>query len=231
MKNFFKKILISSVIITGIVILLNINVTFQQGVNYQVKTVKIPLYLKILNFFDRYYNYKELVKRILKDEKNQKKKVMKIFNWTHENIRKVPKDFPVVDDHVWHIIIRGYGTSDQVSDVFSTLCNYANLEAFFTWIYAKDSAKRIPLSFVKIENKWIVFDPYRGVYFQDNTGNLADVNTIKLNSGWRIEGGKPELDYKDYFVNISDIKQKELQRANIQSPIKRFIYEVKKWLN
>ena len=56
---------------------------------------------------------------------------MEIFIWTCENIRKQPDGLPVIDDHVWHIIIRGYGEPDQSSDVFTTLCNYAGIRAFY----------------------------------------------------------------------------------------------------
>lgn len=216
----------------SVVILLNIKTSTKQGINYKWSEIKIPLYLKLLNFFDRHYNYNELVKRIIKDVKADEERVMEIFEWTYANIRNVPEGYPVIDDHVWHIIVRGYGTDDQASDVFTTLCNYAGLNAFFSWVYAKDQTQRIPLSFVKIKNNWFAFDPYHGIYFKDKEGKFANIDMLRLNAEWIIGalGEKPKLDYYSYFSNIPTIKSTGLTRANTQSPLRRIIYKIKKWL-
>lgn len=230
-KNIFK-LLFCVVIITCIVIFFSINVTTQQGINYQVHTIRIPLYLKILDFTDRHFNYKQLVKKIIKEAKTDEECVMKIFEWTYKNIRKNPKSLAVIDDHVWHIIVRGYGKADQFQDVFSTLCNYAGLDAFFLVASKRDQTKKIPLSLVKIEEKWYVFDAYRGVYFEDIKGELADIETIKSKNikTITITDKEPEIDYTLYLDDLPLLKEMELERSNIQSPIRRFIYELKKWL-
>jgi len=233
LKKFVLILLVSSILIISMGIILNIDVTTRKGINFQVQTIRTPLYLKLLNFFDRHYNYKNLVKRLINNSDNEKERVMKLFEWTNYNIKRVPEDFPVIDDHVWHIIIRGYGTSDQSSDVFTTLCNYAGIDAFFTKVYTQDHSRRILLSFVRINGRWSVFDPYHGVYFKDNKGDLADIETLKLNRGWTIEGQKEKsevVDYSSYFQNLPDIKDIGLKRANIQSPLKRLVYEIKKLL-
>ncbi len=136
-KNVTKPIVIL-IIIIGITTLININVTTEQCINYRCHSIRIPLYLKVLDFFDRHYHYKQLVREIIKNEKTDEGRVIKIFTWTYGNIRKVPSGFPVIDDHVWHIIIRGYGANDQFQDVFSTLCNYAGLEANFYYLFNND---------------------------------------------------------------------------------------------
>ena len=63
-KNFFRLL---SIVIIFILILcvLNIGVTTKQGINYRVSEIKLPIYLKILDFVDRHYNYKNLVKIFL----------------------------------------------------------------------------------------------------------------------------------------------------------------------
>ena len=63
----------------------------------------------------------------------QKKKTLKIFIWTHKNIRKAPEGLPVIDDHVWHTIIRGYGINDQSSDVLP-LYVIMRAQRHFCWI-------------------------------------------------------------------------------------------------
>jgi hypothetical protein len=233
MKKFLCVLLIGIVVFTGIIMLFNINIITRQGVNYQWHTIGTPLYLKILDFFDRHYNYKELVRRIIKDAKTDKGQVMRIFEWTHKNIRKVPEGFPIIDDHVWHIIVRGYGTNDQSSDVFTALCNYAGIDAFYSWVYTKEQDSRIPLSFVKLNKKWSVFDPYNGVYFKNNIGGLASVEDI-VKGDWIVDEigqlSKSNLDYTNYLTNLPVIISRvEFRRANIQSPINRLVWEIKRW--
>lgn len=222
--------LIFLILVSGIYIL-NIKVTTQQGINYQWQTIEIPLYLKTLDFFDRHYNYKWTLKRIMGDSKTEEEMVLKIFKWTHEIIKKTPDGYPVIDDHVWHIIVRGYGQDDQSSDVFTTLCNYADVDAFFNWVYTESRDSRIPLSFVRVNEKWYVFDPYRGVYFKSKNGGLASIEDI-TRGDWVEEYinrlNKFDVNYAIYLKNLSPIIEAGLKRANIQSPINRLRYEIKK---
>lgn len=231
MKKLILILLIGVILLTAIILLLNIKVTTLQGINYEVHTIKIPLYLKMLDFMDRHYNYKQLVKRIIKNEDEEKKRVMKMFSWTYHNIKKQPEDLPVIDDHAWHIIVRGYGVHDQSCDVFATLCNYAGVDAFFDTFYTKEKDKKISLSFAKLHNHWHIFDPYNGVYFVNTEGDLADFTEIKKGN-FRLEhleaAKKAVLDYRRYFDNIPDIKEIGLRRETVQSPLKRLLYELKK---
>lgn len=229
MKRKLSKLLFLVIAVAGVLILLNMSVTTRQGIDHKLSHIKIPLYLKTLDFFDRYYNYRALVKRIVGGANNDEEKVMRIFNWTHNNIRRAPKELPIVDDHVWHIIVRGYGVNDQFQDVFTALCNIAGIDAFFSGVYTEDRSGVIMLSFVKIQEKWYAFDAYRGVYFKDKNGRLADVGS---KNGWLIAtlGEQPDIDYIPYLKNLPQIKDIGLSRSNTQSPLNRFLFEAKKIL-
>ena len=229
--KFIYKSLIILAVFALVLAVLNVHVTTRQGIDFQVQIIKVPLYLKIISFMDRHYNYKQLVKRIIKKENDQQKKVLQIFIWTYHNIKKQPKNLPIIDDHAWHIIVRGYGVSDQSCDVFSTLCNYAGLDAFFTNLSSEDNQEKIRLSFVKLDAHWFAFDPYNGVYFT-NKNKLADIADIK-EAQYQLERlGKPKigiLDYKKFIDRMPDIKDVGLRREKIQSPFKRILFEIKKW--
>jgi len=229
MKKKLSKILFLALVVVGIFILLNLSVTTRQGIDYKVRTIKIPLYLKTLDFIDRYYNYRELVKRIAQGTNNDEEEVMRIFNWTHSNIRRAPKELPVIDDHVWHIIVRGYGVNDQFHDVFTALCNIDGMDAFFSKVYTEDKSDAILLSFVKIRRKWYVFDAYRGVYFKDKQGRLADVGS---KNEWLTASldGQTAINYDPYLSNLPAIKSIGLSRSSTQSPINRLLFELKKKL-
>lgn len=228
-----KKFISILLLLISIAVMLNINVTTRQGINYEVRTIRMPLYLKILDFVDRHYNYKQLIKKIIKNANTDEEKTMRVFEWTYQNIRRVPAGFPIIDDHVWYIIVRGYGVQDQLSDVFTTLCNYAGMDAFYNLVYKKNRASYIYLSFVKLNKRWSVLDPYYGVYFKNKNGEIAAVDEIK-NGDWTMVNigklEKKESDYKEFLDNLPTIKEIGLKRANIQSPLRRLIYQMSKWM-
>lgn len=228
-----KKIAIAWIIclLTGLFLVLNLPVTSRQGINYVVREVKMPLYVKIIEFVDRDYQYKKLVAEICRGYNSDEDKALALFKWVIQNIRKeIPRGWPVIDDHVWNIIVRGYGVSDQFSDVFTTLCNYTRLDAFYGFAYDKDSKKMIVLSFVKMDGRWRVFDPYHGCYFKDKKGEIADIEELRSGFGWSIEnpGEIPDIDYPAYFSNLPAVGEINLSRPSIQSPLNRIIFELKK---
>lgn len=225
-----KKIILAVIILLVAMLLVNIEVSTKQGINYKWQVIKIPLYLKVIDFFDRNYNYKFLVKKITGNSKKEEDRIMLIFKWTYENIRKTPEGFPIIDDHVWYTIVRGYGAADQISDVFTTLLNYGGFNAYYLLAYKEDKNARIPLSFVKFKDKWIIFDPCNGAYFKNKSGNFSGLDDIKKGD-FKVEYISKErsnVEYSSFLADISDLDSESLKRANIQSPVNRFKFELEK---
>lgn len=227
--KFIKTFLKVSLVIVIVIAFFLLPVTSKQGINYEVKTITMPLGIKIIEFIDRDYNYRLIVREVTRGVVTPQEKVLALFNWTHNNIKRTPAGFPVVDDHVLNIIIRGYGARDQFSDVFAALCNYAGIESFFAWVYTQDKKDRIALSFLRIGGRWRAFDPFEGVYFKDRAGDFADIQTLKKGT-YSIEGSTGQVDYSKYFPNLPDFKEMGLGRSNIQSPLNRLLFEIKKHL-
>ena len=44
------KLILGITVIFGIIVLLNIDVITHQGINYRIHTIRLPLYLKVLDF-------------------------------------------------------------------------------------------------------------------------------------------------------------------------------------
>lgn len=234
LKRFPKLLFLVICLSASLCLILNLSVTSRQGINYAAKSVRMPLYIKIIEFFDRDYQYKRLVKEVCQGCSRDEDKVLALFKWTHQNIKTdIPETWPIVDDHVWSIIVRGYGARDQLSDVFTVLCNYAGIDAYFDWVYPVNGGRKMPLSFVKIEERWTIFDPYYGSYFKNKNGEIADIEEIKIGSAWSIESlnGESAIDYAVYFKNFPAVKDIGLLRANIQSPLNRLRFETRKLLN
>ena len=173
-----RVVLVMALSVLACVAVLWAPVTMRQGVNFQVTTYRIPLYLKILSFIDRHCQYQWLVSTITKDCSSPEARVLALYTWTREHIRPTPPNLPVIDDHVWHIIVRGYGQDDQMADVFTTLAMYADIPAFWQVVKLKDGSANIILSFVRVHGRWTMFDVARGLVFANADGRFFEVQEL-----------------------------------------------------
>ena len=220
-----------------LIALLNINVSTRQGTHYKVTRMTIPLYLKVLNFYDRHYNYKWLAKQITGHLDTREDKILRLFHWTYENIKPQPEGLPIMDSHPWDVYVRGCGCVDNIHDLFSTLCNYIGTDAFFDVLYKKDT--EMMLSFVRMKRGWVAFDPYRGVYFKNHTGGLAtieeideqDCHVVNLNQASSISITYYEKFFDENLPNIIEKIGSGFTRANTQSPINRLKFQLQRWFS
>ena len=139
---FYISIGVNLLIIIVIFLFIFVKAETKQGVNFNVYTYKIPLYLKLMGLFERDFEYKRIAKRICGTEKSEKVIVMRILDWTDKFIvKQFPESFPIYDDHIFNIIKRGYGTGDQRIDVATTLSTYAGVRAFWGYIYDNNNKR------------------------------------------------------------------------------------------
>ncbi|MBF0216705.1 MAG: hypothetical protein HQL30_06910 [Candidatus Omnitrophica bacterium] len=205
-----------------VIMAFNAKVGTKQGIDFKVTEKKIPLYLKTLDFIDRHYNYSNLVSGITKPGGTVDEKVMDIFKWTFVNIRRQPTSLPTVDDHPWHIIVRGYGAGEQYSDVFTTLCTYAGAPAYFILVKSRDGSRRYPFSVVRMNGRERVFDPYNGVYFVSGNGEQAGIEDVAAMRAQKIcLSGEPDVDYGEYLPDLMSPKNTVIRRASAQDPLGR----------
>lgn len=233
-KKTIYAVAIVSVSIMALCWLATLPSTTRQAIDYQLREIKIPLYLKTINFIDRHLSYRWTTQQIINKNMPDHQKVEKIFQWTIRRIARQPKELPIIDDHVWHIIVRGYGVPDQMADVFATLSNYAGLKAFI--LYLKGSGKALPneicLGAVYFNGAWHICDPHQKTEFLNGQGRWATIHEI-MSGKWQRENinntfykeGSP--DYQRYFQSLPTIDFDGLyqgSRSSIQSPIKRFMH-------
>ncbi len=222
-------VLVSTVIMfVAAIFMLNTSVVTTQGINYQVHEINLPLYLKILDFVDRHYNYKNLVKNIIGDTKDEGAKAIKIFDWVTSNVQNNPKELPVIDDHPLNILIRGYGVQDQFEDIFTILCTYAGMEAYFR-IFRNRSGGVYYMSFVNIYGRWCPLSAYGSAYASKN-GAIASVDDIlrdnKLLSPFLSNVPNFETDTFLKEMNDNDFEVWNV-RVKGQSPLGRVQYIVR----
>jgi len=72
------------------------------------------------------------------------------------------------------VIVRGDGVGDNFHDIFAALCNYADMDAFFS-VRSKKNGPEGSMGLVRIDGNWAVFDTYNGVYFGNQSGNISSI--------------------------------------------------------
>lgn len=220
------------VLALGVVVLLglaSLDVTTKQGVNFEVSTHRIPLYLKALQFLERSAQYRQIAEEVVDDATSDSERTLKIFEWTRRSIRPTPPGWPIVDDHILNIIIRGHGMGDQHADVFATLATYGGVPAF--WAKLPESARAgLILSFARIDGRWRVFDVFNGVVFRTADGDLATMDDLKGHEDL-VPAAVRSLDiaglrYADIVTTAPMPPVPEPLRAELQMPLARLRHEV-----
>lgn len=183
--------------------------TTRQGINYEVAEIRLPLGLKALDFFHRHWHMRRLARQIFRGAATPSARAEAAFGWVRQHIRPQPAGLPVVDDHVWHIVIRGYGDPDQMTDVFCTLCHYGGLPAFF---FRDRGPDRRVWAAVRIRKYWSVCSLDRGVRWVGPDGTWIPLEALAANgtSGLPPLGEFPPMD--DFERRARD------SRSGIQSP-------------
>ena len=153
--------------------------TTRQGVDFRVTAHAIPWHIKALEFYLRDAHYRRFAQEITQGCATPEARALAIFQWTREHIRRTPVGWPVIDDHIDHIIIRGYGEDDQMADVFTTLTTYAGMPAFWKIVRARADDHVVVLSLARVDGHWTVWDVRRGFVCRNARGALADVNELR----------------------------------------------------
>lgn len=199
------------------------------GINFVVTRETLPLWAKAVNFIDRDVNLARTARIVVRDAADDDTKAAAAFAWTRANIRPQPANLPVVDDHIWHIIVRGYGKSDQQADVFTTLLAYTGVRAY--WMLAGDPPDEIPISYVRIRGRWRVYDVANGIIFRDHQGGLATPEDLAGDRRLiRAAAADARLDvagYEALFQNYQAAEAPDVLRADLQMPGRRLLHEVK----
>lgn len=251
-----KKIIYSFFFLFLILLLfLNLKGVRYTGIDYTITEEKISNFKKIKEFYSRYNNYKNLVKKIT-NNLNKKDEIIEISKWVHVNINKKKENDQLVDSHPWTIVERRIGAKDQFSDILSVLLVINNIDAFFISKINKTS----PLTFFKFNNKWSIIDPYYGFYFVNNNNQFCSIIELKLRKCFFIHLKYENISdtqlkfifFDKEFNNYEQVRnyynflaqdipsETEIENENIylrggrsyiQKPYHRLIYQIQKLLN
>ena len=200
------------------------------GVDFVITQQSLPLWVKAMEFIDRDRNIAGIAHSVLGGIEGDDAKAAAALAWTRANIRNAPAGMPIIDDHIWHIVIRGYGQSDQQADVFTTLLAYEGVRAYWTFIGPKP--KEIPISYVLIRDRWRVYDVTRGLVFRNAVDDLATPEQIAADHNLiRAAVAPVEGDVEGYvarFAGYTAPPAPDVLRADLQMPGRRLWYEIRR---
>ena len=225
-----RRVLLALVALAVVVTIANIPTVTLRGVNYVVAPRSLPLYAKALDFLDRDVNDRRLAAEITSGAATDEAKLRAAFDWTRANIRDTPAGFPVVDDHIWHIIVRGYGQDDQKADVFTTLLTYAGVRAY--WILMSPPPELV-LSLVRVDGAWRPVDVAAGIVFKTAQGGLATAEDLAADHSLAARQGPSQyrgLAYARYFDRFQAPVTPDLTHAEMQMLWPRAWFSVKRWV-
>jgi hypothetical protein len=207
----------------------------RQGVNFQVTQHRIPFYVKAVDFLHRHYAYERLAHEVMDGKTTDEARALAVFAWTREHIRPTPKAWPVIDDHILNVIIRGYGLGDQMADVFTTLSTYAGVPAFWRDLCANDASGVLVLSFARVDSRWVIFDVADGLIFRMPDGSFADAAALledpillKAVVQARTRSG---IEYWRFLETMRPFSVPNMLRARQQMPGPRLWFELRRVLH
>jgi hypothetical protein len=200
------------------------------GVNFVVTQQSLPLWVKAMEFVDRDVNFAQIAGAVLGGIDDDEAKSTAALAWTRANIKSTPPGLPVVDDHIWHVIVRGYGQSDQQADVFTTMLAYEGVRAY--WMLIGTKPEELPISYVRIRNRWRVFDVATGLAFRNTAGDLATPDEIAADHELIRTAAAPVVNdidgYMASFAGYLAPAAPDVLRADLQMPGRRLWHETRK---
>lgn len=187
----------------------------------------VPLYAKAIAFLDRDVQMRSLAERLVAGISDPEARAMRLLEWTHDHVRPVPNGFPVVDDHPYSILLRGYGTFDQAADAFANLAAYAGLRSKFVFSRNAEGGASYAFALVFLDGEWRVFDVREGRAFRTPTGQLAGLERLRTEPGLTAALAPPqEAKAADYWALFATIDMADHRKPTDQMPLERLLAEL-----
>ena len=228
--NLFRISAIVGLSLFALNLALQATATTRQGINFVTESREIPLYIKSIDFLHRHYAYQRIAREVTAGQPSDQDRALAVFAWTRRTIRPTPKGFPIVDNHVLDIIIRGYGVADQMADVFCTVSTYAGVPAFWEFSHGVHGSPGLVLSFAKIDGAWRVFDVAHGVVFADAEGHLLPLESLLEHPALlsSVTSQAPQhIPYAEYLEELRPFTVPDTLRAEKQMPWPRLVFEIR----
>lgn len=194
-------------------------------INGEVFERKVPLYAKASGLLYRDRMYKDLSGEIVGKQRGETGKVLLILDWISANIMpEIPAGLKEIDDFSYNVVIRQYGTKEQLSEVFATLCLNAGIQAGWDRCYNADKTENIVFAFAYADKRWLIFDVARSKYFMNRFGRIASVHDC-LNGNIVLSADETGL-YKEYLEDIKEMYNELASQPEYRTPLQQVMSKI-----
>ena len=213
----------------AVLLVLSWPVTTRFGVNWEWSSKRLPMYEKAINFISRDLQTRRLASEVTGGASDDEAKLLRAFTWVTEHIRPTPEGFPIVDDHVWNILVRGYGSPDQQAEAFAVLASYAGFPATATCLQTAGMQGGACLTIVQFHGRQAVFDAPHRIVFRNEHGALASIEDLLRQPALITAAAKDHVPahvpYEPHFVQLANVHLR-FSRMENQKPWRRFANEL-----
>lgn len=118
--------------------------------------------------------------RLTKDAQSDTDKVMKCVDFVNHQIAIPKKDILV--ELPLEVLVNGFGYCNEQTKLLMRLVEKGDFESTLVHLYGYDTISHHTVCEIKIADKFLLFDPFHKLYFNDDKGDLATIKDIQNNT-------------------------------------------------
>jgi hypothetical protein len=118
--------------------------------------------------------FRKTAARLVAAPSTDRERLTTLMEWVHDNVRpQYAAPARLVPDSALGIVRRGHGYCDQSAHVFATLAHFAGYDVHLLFLRAADGASPHAVAEVRVDDRWVLVDPWLGLLVVDHAGRLA----------------------------------------------------------
>jgi hypothetical protein len=204
-----SRALLAVLAVAALILVARWPVTTSEGVDFHVSLKKLTLFEKAVAFVDRDLEMYRMTQEIAGKDGLPEERLLRMYRWITENIHAVPPGLPVVDNHVFYIFVRRYGTIDQRAEALAALASYDGMPASTIGLGKDPNRRPVQLTAVQLGKRIVLFDVNNRLVFRVASGELASLSDLQSNpaiveqaAGQLTVDGSP---YHEHFRSLRNV--------------------------
>lgn len=164
--------------------------------------------------FFRHITYTDLYRNTTSKATNDSLRVIQCFDFVCKNVSAQKKHEKVQDLSPLDVFTSGVGFCDQQANLLITLVEKGGLEGNLIFLFGLDSVSRHSVCEIKIQDKYIMFDPFYHLFFFTKTNTLASIEDIQNRNIQNLENQYIKCSYLNLFADKYPYKIYKRNRTN-----------------
>lgn len=137
-------------------------------------------------------------KKIADNAINSTDYLNQLNSYIHSNVKEPSTNLQYKNASSYETLIHGNAFCDEQSDLLLHLVYLNGYKGRLIFLFGKDNISHHSVCEVKIENKYVLLDPFYGYTFKLSSNQLASVNEL-IENPKRLESKKLKPKYRNLF--------------------------------